>query len=157
MVQNRIEKIKQYFRSIELVENTIIIRVKYLNKWGVYPSEDNLIKVTKSDDAKNEWYYYADSDKKNISEIFDLIDETIEMNISAAKKIALLDKKFAELKTIFSNESLDRLETLKFVMKPNKKAKVKKSSKNETQLITTPTLGQNEDENNILNENIESK
>ena len=83
MLQDRINKIKEYFRGMEITNNTYIIKVAYKDKWGVFPSEDNNIKVCKSEDAINEFFYYANYTTVNIEDIFNLIEETIEMNISA--------------------------------------------------------------------------
>lgn len=120
MLQERINKISQYFKSMEITNNTLIVRVKYNNKWGVYPSDDEKIKVTKSDDAPNEWYYYGKVEDVTIDDIFDLIENTIEMNLSAAAKLELLNSKFEELKMLFASESLERLATLKFVLSTKK-------------------------------------
>lgn len=121
MLQERINKISQYFRSMEMTNGIIIIKVQYNNKWGVYPSDDNKIKVAKSEDTPNEWFYYGNFNDITVDDIFDLIENTIEMNLSAAAKLELLNSKFEELKNLFATESLERLSTLKFVLS-NKKS-----------------------------------
>ncbi len=123
MLQKRIDKISKYFKSIELTNNTLIIKVMYEHKWGVFPSEDGKIKVAKSEDSDDVWFYYGKADEVSVDDIFDLIDNTIEMNLSAAAKLELLTKKFDELKELFATESLDRLQTLKFVISNRKKNK----------------------------------
>lgn len=120
MLQERINKISQYFRSMEMTNGVIIIKVQYNNKWGVYPSDDNKIKVAKSEETPNEWFYYGNFNDITVDDIFDLIENTIEMNLSAAAKLELLNSKFEELKNLFATESLERLSTLKFVLS-NKK------------------------------------
>lgn len=121
MLQERINKISQYFRSMEMTNGVIIIKVQYNNKWGVYPSDDNKIKVAKSEETPNEWFYYGNFNDITVDDIFDLIENTIEMNLSAAAKLELLNSKFEELKNLFATESLERLSTLKFVLS-NKKS-----------------------------------
>lgn len=121
MLQERINKISQYFRSMEMTNGIIIIKVQYNNKWGVYPSDDNKIKVAKSEDTPNEWFYYGNFNDITVDDVFDLIENTIEMNLSAAAKLELLNSKFEELKNLFATESLERLSTLKFVLS-NKKS-----------------------------------
>ena len=80
MVFDRIDKIKDYFRGIELTNGVRIVNVTYPPKWGVYPSDDETIKVAKSEDKVNEWFYYGDCELVTFSDMFDLIDNTIEVS-----------------------------------------------------------------------------
>lgn len=126
MLQDRINKIADYFKSMEIANNILVIKVLYKNRWGVFNSEDDKIKVCKSEEIQNEYFYYADYMTVSIDKIFDLIEETIEMNISTEKKVNLLAEKVEELKELFSNESLEKLETLFFDFKEIKKEKQKR-------------------------------
>lgn len=121
MLQDRINKITEYFRGMEITNNTYIIKVAFKDKWGVFPSEDNRIKVCKSEDTINEFFYYANFLEVNVDDIFDLIEETIDMNISAEMKINLLTAKIDELKVLFTDEPLERLQTLYFGFQDNNK------------------------------------
>ena len=123
MLQKRIEKLRPYFQSMEITNGTLIVKVLFENKWGTYPSQDERVKVAPSQEVPNEWFYYADYSVVPMEEVFDLIDETIEMNRSAAMKIELLSAKFEELKLLFSKEPLERLQTLTFTMKDVVKSK----------------------------------
>lgn len=123
MLQKRIEKLHPYFQSMEITNGTLIVKVLFENKWGTYPSQDERVKVAPSQEVPNEWFYYADYSVVPMEEVFDLIDETIEMNRSAAMKIELLSAKFEELKLLFSKEPLERLQTLTFTMKDVVKSK----------------------------------
>ena len=127
----RIKKIEEYFKGMEIISNTVIIKVQYGDKWGAYPSSDESIKVAKSEEVINEWYYYSDYTYTIIDEIFDLIEETIEVNLSAIERLELLNEKMEELKNLFSNESLSRLKTLTFVFQDMDKPKSKKRKKKE--------------------------
>jgi hypothetical protein len=135
-LQERIKKNEAYFRGMEIVNNTAIIKVLYGEKWGAYPSQDEHIKVAKSDDVPNEWFYYADYTYTIIDEIFDLIEETINMNLSAIERLHLFNQKMEELKEIFANETLDKLKTIQFKFE-EKKSKRKKSKKQNKQEIKT--------------------
>lgn len=141
MLQERINKISQYFRSMEMTNGIIIIKVQYNNKWGVYPSDDNKIKVAKSEDTPNEWFYYGNFNDITVDDIFDLIENTIEMNLSAAAKLELLNSKFEELKNLFATESLERLSTLKFVLSN------KKSYRKNKKTVTTENIDKKENNN----------
>ena len=61
--------------------------------------------------------------------MFDLIDNTIEMNVSAEAKLELLNTKFDELKHLFATEQLEKLQTLTFVFNEPKKIKKGKTRK----------------------------
>lgn len=150
MLQKRIDKISKYFKSMELTNGTFIVSVIYEPKWGVFPSEDEKIKVTPSDDVADEWFYYAKSSEKSIDEVFDLIDETIDSNLAAAEKYKLLIEKFDELKKMFAEEDLDRLKTLRFVLnKPKKQRGRKKSEDIKTKDDEIVDVENNQSENDM--------
>lgn len=132
-LQERIKKNEQYFSGMEIINNTVIIKVVYGDKWGAYPSQNELIKVAKSEDVANEWFYYGDYSYTIIDEMFDLIEETIEMNLSAIERMELFNQKFEELKELFSNESLSKLKTIQFTFSEEKKNKRNKRKKNNEQ------------------------
>ena len=83
-----------------------IVRVQYNSRWGTYPSEDDKIKVAKSEDTLGEWYYYANYDDVDIDDIIDLIEDTVRVNQNAVKKVELLSKKVEELKALFAEMTL---------------------------------------------------
>ena len=157
-LQDRIKDNALYFRGMEMTNGILIVKVLFEDKWGVYNSENDTIKVAKSTETPNEWYYYGDFDNITFDDVFDLIEETVTMNINAAKKIELLNQKFEELKHIFATEKLEKLESLYFAFseptttKPRKKYNRKK--KIEEPIITAEIVEiQHErlDENNYQN------
>lgn len=147
MLQERINKISQYFRSMEMTNGVIIIKVQYNNKWGVYPSDDNKIKVAKSEETPNEWFYYGNFNDITVDDIFDLIENTIEMNLSAAAKLELLNSKFEELKNLFATESLERLSTLKFVLSNKKSYRKNKKTVTTDEPSNTENIDKKENNN----------
>lgn len=147
MLQERINKISQYFRSMEMTNGVIIIKVQYNNKWGVYPSDDNKIKVAKSEETTNEWFYYGNFNDITVDDIFDLIENTIEMNLSAAAKLELLNSKFEELKNLFATESLERLSTLKFVLSNKKSYRKNKKTVTTDEHSNTENIDKKENNN----------
>jgi hypothetical protein len=125
-LQERIKKNEAYFKGMEIVNNTAIIKVLYGEKWGAYPSADEQIKVAKSEEVPNEWFYYGDYTYTIIDEIFDLIEETIDMNLSAIERLGLFNQKMEELKELFANEPLPKLKTLSFHFEEEKPKRNKK-------------------------------
>lgn len=125
-VEDYISKIGEYFEGIERYNDALIVRVKLPERWGTYPSSDERIKVAKSEEVPNEYYYYGSSNDVNLEDIFQLILETIQMNKDVLLKIELLKEKVQELKELFDTKPLDELKTLKFVTEKPKKAKAKR-------------------------------
>lgn len=128
-LQERIKKNESYFRGMEIVNNTAIIKVLYGEKWGAYPSSDEKIKVAKSEEVPNEWFYYSDYTYTVIDEIFDLIEETVEMNLSAIERLRLFNEKMEELKQLFADEPLSKLQTLTFHFVEEEKSKRRNKKK----------------------------
>lgn len=128
-LQDRIRNLQPYFLGFEIKETLYIMRIALPSRWSAYNSEDNLIKVTKSD-TNNEWFYYADINEVDLNDIFDLVEDTILTNESVTKKIELMRQRMEELKELFQSETLERLETLQFVFddtrKPSKRKYVRK-------------------------------
>lgn len=149
MLQERIKNNIDYFRGMEMTNGITVIKVAYKDRWGAYPTEDDSIKVAKSDTVANEWFYYADTDSVDIEKIFDLIEETVEMNSTVTIKLELLSEKINELKQLFSKTSLTKLQTLQFVMDENVKEKPKKRkyTKRKTKVINNNDVDKIEEEN----------
>lgn len=157
MLQESIDRIKEYFMSIEIKNDTLMVKVSFNKNWGVYPSSDERIKVTKQQNdetnGKSEWIYYGNINEISVDDVFNLIFDTSKMNIEAGLKLELLTKKFDELKKIFAEESLDRLNNLVFVfndvisIKPKKRkyTRHKKVEKKETQINNENLINNDED------------
>jgi hypothetical protein len=127
-LQERMNDMKPYFRGIEMYNEAIMVKVAYPNNWKAYPSDDDKIKVTPSDDGTLT-YYYADSNESTYEEMFDLIEDTIKANQDIFLKLKLLKDKVEELKELFSNTSYDDLVNLQFVIGKSKKEKRKYTRK----------------------------
>lgn len=128
MLQERLNKIKDYFQSMEIMEGKWVLCVRYKPNWGAFPSEDNRIQAIPDESTPNVYWYYSEDKNCDIEEILNLIDETIQTNLEAIKKVELFKLKGEELKRLFSDENVTfaQLQTLKFVM-DNDSALSKKS------------------------------
>lgn len=69
--------------------------------------------------------------------LFDSLDHVVELNVKIQERMALLKTKVEELKKLFISEDLDRLKTLEFTFKPQKKG-VKKSAKPAVEVAVDP-------------------
>jgi hypothetical protein len=108
-----------------MYNEALMVKVVFPNNWKAYPSNDNRIKVTPSDDGRMT-YYYADSKDTTYDEMFDLIEETIKANNDIVLKLKLLKEKVEELKELFSRLPYEELQTLKFVTESFEKDKPKR-------------------------------
>lgn len=135
-LRDRINNNIEYDPSIEMTGGLNIVRVTYPDKWRVYANDDESIKVAQSETTANEWYYYANADVVDVEDIFDLIEHTVKFNKEVAKKIKLLNEKIEELKELFSETSLDELETLEFVMEKPKKKERRTYTKKKKEKVT---------------------
>ena len=104
-VEDYISKIGEYFEGIERYNDALIVRVKLPERWGVYPSSDERIKVTPSEEVPNEYYYYGSSNDVNLEDIFQtkthILMRFLELN---SKVITSMQNEFRE---DIENESKD--------------------------------------------------
>lgn len=163
-MQKRIDKIKEYFKELNISGNIIYITVVFPPKWAISEllEENFKVKVVPRQDGQG-IYFFTDL-TNGFDKLFDAIDYTIEFNKQAQEKIELLMYKIEELKELFNNEDISTLKTLKFSYKkknitaPNKKKK--KEVKEEISIIPVeePIIRENnieEYEEPILKEVIE--
>ena len=141
-LQDRIKAIQDYFRGIEVKETLFILRVSLPYRWSAYNRDDEVIKVAKSDvpqanKTDAEWFYYADVNEVDLNEMFDLVEETIRTNEEVNQKIELMKVRMEELKDIFQNETLERLQTLEFTFAEPQKRKKKTKQKAKTEQAVT--------------------
>ena len=136
-LKDRLNKISSYFKGIDYQGGLLIIKVSFPEQVTPVGSEDELIKVTHSDDGL--WYYYGDADLVDEDSIFDLIENTVSIYEEAKQKVTLLKAKVNELRELFANTPLKDLERLRFVIaeetttdKPKRQYNRKKKNMEET-------------------------
>lgn len=125
-LQERMTNMKPYFRGIEMYNEGLIVKVVMPERWKVYGSADERIKVAPSDTKMGEYYFYANSNDTTYDEMFDLVEEVIKVNEETALKLKLLKDKIEEMKELFADNEYSKLMTLKFVMQEEEKPKNKK-------------------------------
>lgn len=135
-IKDRITNIADYFCGMEIKNGYYLLQIKYGRRWGAYNSKDDRIKAAHSEEEEDVWFYYGDVDEVELDEIFDLIDETIQMNKSALAKVQLLKEKIEELKSLFEELPLTTLNTLEFKFSAPKKTKPRKSTKKKKEAVT---------------------
>ena len=151
-------KIKEFFVSMEMYNGCWAICVQYRPKWMAYTSEDGRIKAAQDDEVPDMWWYCANDNSVTVDEIIDLINETVQTNLEAIKKVELFKSKASELKQLFSDEKLTykKLQTLKFVFDDSKvneatpKPKVEEKKKVATKKDMMAQVGAEIQEHNVF-------
>lgn len=152
-LQQRMNEMSPYFRGIEVYNNALIVKVTFPSNWKYFQSPDERIKVTPGEDDENMVYYYANSSDASFEDLFDIIEETIKVNLDTTLKLKLLKEKVEELREIFSNHTYDELQNLSIVFTKKEKTKRRNTRKKVKEEKETPEneaspLPKNDEETN---------
>ena len=120
MIQNRINKLKPYFKGLKIAENYRIVEVNLKNSWNVQEDPNIEVQQKQTKESNNILYSMFFSDRKSFDEILDFIEEkVINYNLEIEEKEKLLRMKVEELKRVFEDKNLDELNRLKFTTEDN--------------------------------------
>lgn len=115
-----------YVNGIDIIEEYYVVRVTYKPTWSVHESNNKSIIVSNVNDTMDgEYVYVGKKSDVEIEEIYDEISLTVEINRNAEKKFELLNQKILELKSIFAQETYEKLLDLTFVFEQQKPTKKK--------------------------------
>lgn len=147
-IKERIEKIKTYFKELQIVtmENVqyVYIVVQFPRGWVVDEEIQDKFNVTvQRGNCDGEFYFCGEIDNGE-DKVFDAIEHNILKMKEAIERAQLLSEKTLELKHLFENESitLDQLRTLKIsydeipelvITKPKEQIENKDKKKNENE------------------------
>ena len=128
-IQKRIEKIKDYFYDMKMSmeDNIVYVQTKFPPNWTISELLEENFKVRGVDSKKGTQIFFTELDN-GFERVFDAIDYTVNLNLSALERLELFKQKVEELKTLFDSEDIDKLKRLEFTFKKvnNKKPKIKK-------------------------------
>jgi hypothetical protein len=120
MIQERINKLKPYFKGIKVAEDYNIVEVNLKKSWVIPDNEDVMVQQKEVKESSNVLYNMFYTNVKNFDELLDYIEaEVINQNIEIEQKEELLRMKVEELKRVFEDKSLDELNNLKFTTDEN--------------------------------------
>jgi hypothetical protein len=135
--QERVKALQDFRPNIEFRDDAFILKIRFNKAWTVLEPEDPKKVAYSADENKPGLHWYV-STIENSDLVFDLIEQTIEVNKEMEKKITLYKEKVKELQELFlSDIPYNKLTTLEFTFPPQKKAK-KKVLK---EVITTEEAG----------------
>lgn len=140
-IKDRIEKLKGVFVSFNITEGFTYALTKIPSKW-VIPDTIEQFQVSTTYDKSTGGYYFVTKVDDGVENVFDAIDYVVKLNKSIEEKKQLLQEKANELSELFASEPIERLRTLEFVFKPQKKQlrKGKKNKKTEEVPVSEPIV-----------------
>ena len=148
-MEKRIERIKDFFKSLQIDDGLYQIIIQLKKDWGIVEDESKKISISKIDPKQNFYCYMGNMDSITLDEMFDFIEKTISFNYEIDSKKELFKEKYNELLNIFASHSLDELKTLTYKIKSSPKSKNKKQDNiNPTNNISEPIEIPSDSENN---------
>ena len=133
--QERVKKLEQYRPDISFRDGAFILKIRFNHSWRVIEPQDKELIAFAQDNNTTGLYWYV-AHIEDVDELFDLIDETIEVNQELERKRELYKQKVNDLKELFlSDVTYEKLCTLEFTFARQKKTKSVKTKKPETKGI----------------------
>jgi predicted nuclease of predicted toxin-antitoxin system len=113
---NFIKDTKEYLKSVRVIKDYISFDMIFPNTWSILKNHTKDIEVIKNDSDENKVVisFVTPFEEKSIHNIEDSIKNIVKYNIEREEKERLFKNKVQELKSIFENQKLDSLKSLKF-------------------------------------------
>ncbi len=111
-IQEKLDSLQPHIVGIRYVQGMQIVDAVFNEGWTV-PNSD-VIKKELVDEGQNYYMFYTEKEGVTIDDLLDYVEGIININIEREVKHALLKTKVKELQKIFKNNSLSKLERLKF-------------------------------------------
>lgn len=111
-IQERLNALRPYVIGIRYLQGVQLVDAVLKEGWMV--PESKLIQVERVDGEDNYYMFFSDRDDVDIDDLLDYVQEIIDINVEREKKFELLKVKVDELKKIFKETSLLKLQRLKF-------------------------------------------
>jgi hypothetical protein len=111
-IQDVLNELQPYVIGIRYTEGIPLVDVVLKDGWKII--DDPRIQKMKGNNDVNYYMFYTEEDGYGIDELLEYSRNVIRMNEENEKKQKLLHEKIQELKTLFSNNTLDKLMSLRF-------------------------------------------
>lgn len=148
-INERIKEIEPYFKSLNMVDGTTVILVKFPDKWKIFNAEEltETYNVYTGKKENVDGIFFLSETSNGVDCIFDAIGEVINQNKTFEEKAALLEIKAKELSDLFLTEPLEKLRTLEFTFptkKSTRKPKLTLKEVNTTKVRGTYVVDEND-------------
>lgn len=111
-IQEKLNALRPYVIGIRYLQGVQLVDAVLKEGWAVPDSK--LIQKERVDGEENYYMFFSDREDVDIDDLLDYVQEIIDLNIEREKKFELLKQKVEELKRIFKENSLNKLQRLKF-------------------------------------------
>lgn len=111
-IQERLDSLQPHIVGIRYIQGMQIVDAVFKEGWTV-PSSD-VIKKELVDESQNYYMFFTEKEGVTIDDLLDYVEGIIDINIEREKKYELLKQKVEELKKLFKDNPLSKLERLKF-------------------------------------------
>lgn len=113
-INARLKSLQPYVIGLRFSKGIAVIDTILKDKWVV--PENEIIKIGTKKEKPNYYMFYSEVESVGVDELLDYIEYSIGVNIEKEKKEILLKEKIKELELLFSEEPLERLENLLFII-----------------------------------------
>jgi hypothetical protein len=113
-INARLKSLQPYVIGLRFSKGIAVIDTILKDKWVV--PENEIIKIGIKKEKPNYYMFYSEVESVGVDELLDYIEYSIGVNIEKEKKEVLLKEKIKELELLFSEEPLERLENLLFII-----------------------------------------
>ena len=114
-INDRIRNVGEYFAVFNVHDGAVCVGVRFPDKWTLFDAETICNEFRVQIKVKDGTTFFLCDINDGFDPVFDAVDFIIEQNKALEEKTSLLREKVEELRTLFEQESLDRLRTLQFV------------------------------------------
>ena len=113
MIQEKLNNLRPYVTGLRFVNDLPVVDLVIKEGWNMFESDK--VSYKPSSNNKNYFMVFPKNPKDAIDDVVLHAEHVISVNIEKEHKLILLKSKIEELKQLFTDTSLDNLETLSFV------------------------------------------
>jgi hypothetical protein len=111
-IQERLNELRPYVVGIRYLQGIQLVDAIFNKGWTV--PESKVIQVERVDGDENYYMFFSGNNDIDVDDLLDYVQEIIKLNIEREKKYELLKLKAAELQKIFQENTLSKLQKLRF-------------------------------------------
>lgn len=109
-IQEKLDSLQPYVVGIRYVQGVQLVEASFTEGWII---PDSTV-IRKEKIEENYYMFFSDIEGVNIDDLLEYIKSIIDINIEREQKHELLKQKVKELQILFKDNSLTKLEKLKF-------------------------------------------
>jgi hypothetical protein len=111
-IQEKLNSLRPHVIGIRYIQGVQLVDAILKEGWVV--PESKFIQVERVEAEDNYYMFFSDREDVDIDDLLEYVQEIINLNVEREKKFELLKLKVGELKKIFKDNTLTKLQRLKF-------------------------------------------